>query len=87
MMLYVYIQIFIYVYLYIYFTHLHLYTLLVIKQNPDLSVFRATLVLFNQGVCTKHQLLWKPEKIGTQINVLPNCMILKTDIHSDKPDV
>lgn len=35
MILYVYIQIFIYVYKYIYF-----YILLIIKENPDLSVFQ-----------------------------------------------
>lgn len=51
--------------------------------------FRATVTLFNQftRVCTKQQLLWKPEKIGTQLNVLLISMMLKTDIQSDKPDV
>jgi len=51
--------------------------------------FRATVALFNQfiRVCIKQQLQWKPEKIETQINVLLNSMMLKTDIHSDKPGV
>lgn len=53
------------------------------------QLFRASESLFNQFimVCTKQQLLWKPEKIGTQINVLLNSMMLMTDIQSGKPDV
>lgn len=51
--------------------------------------FKASESLLNQfiRVCTKQQLLWKPEKIGTQINVLLNSTMLMTDIQSGKPDI